>query len=96
VIRVRTRVEGDQVVIAIADSGDGIPEAIRDRIFDPFFTTKEIGKGTGQGLAIARSVIVDRHRGELLLETEPGKGTTFFIRVPINDPLMVPATKASA
>jgi signal transduction histidine kinase len=96
VIRVRTRVDGDQVVIAIADSGGGIPDATRDRIFEPFFTTKEIGKGTGQGLALARSVIVDRHHGQLSLETELGKGTTFFIRVPINDLLTVPATKAAA
>ncbi len=83
-IRVRTRRDGDQVVIAIADTGGGIPDAVCGRIFDPFFTTKEVGKGTGQGLAIARSVIVEKHRGALWFETELGKGTTFFIRVPID------------
>lgn len=69
-------------LITIADTGAGIPEGIRDRIFDPFFTTKEVGRGTGQGLAIARSV-VDRHKGTLTFETEVGKGTTFLIRLPI-------------
>jgi signal transduction histidine kinase len=81
-ISVKTSVEGELVVVAISDSGGGIPETIRDRIFDPFFTTKEVGKGTGQGLAIARSVVVDKHGGELSLTSEVGKGTTFFIRLP--------------
>jgi len=81
-IHVRTSVDGDDVVLSIADSGRGIPEALRERIFDPFFTTKEVGKGTGQGLAIARSVIVDKHHGQLTFETGP-QGTTFYIRLPI-------------
>ena len=81
-ISVKTSVEGEMVVVAISDTGGGIPETIRDRIFDPFFTTKEVGKGTGQGLAIARSVVVDKHGGELSLISEVGKGTTFFIRLP--------------
>jgi signal transduction histidine kinase len=68
--------------IRILDTGSGIPEKIRGRISDPFFTTKEIGKGTGQGLAIARSVIVDKHGGTIHFETEMGKGTTFIIRLP--------------
>lgn len=68
--------------IRIQDSGTGIPEKVRARIFDPFFTTKEIGKGTGQGLAIARSVIVDKHGGTIHFETEDGKGTTFIICLP--------------
>jgi PAS domain S-box-containing protein len=84
VISVRTRVEGDDVVIAISDTGTGIPESARPRIFDPFFTTKAVGKGTGQGLAIAHSSVNDRHGGKLTFETELGKGTTFFIRLPIN------------
>jgi signal transduction histidine kinase len=85
-IRVSTRVLDDQVEIAIADTGKGIPAEVRSRIFDPFFTTKEVGKGTGQGLAIARSVVVDKHGGTLHFETEVGKGTTFYIRLPISGP----------
>jgi signal transduction histidine kinase len=83
-LKVATRLEGDSVEISIADDGTGIPEAIRDRIFDPFFTTKDVGKGTGQGLALAHSVIVIKHGGTLRFESESGKGTTFFIRLPIN------------
>ena len=84
-ITVRTRRDGDYVEISIADTGTGIPESAREKIFDPFFTTKEVGKGTGQGLAIARSVIVKKHGGTLQFDTECGKGTTFFIRLPINE-----------
>ncbi len=82
-ITVRTWREGEEVVIAIADSGGGIPDAIRSRVFDPFFTTKEVGKGTGQGLAIAWSTVKDRHSGSLTFDSTPGSGTTFFIRLPI-------------
>jgi signal transduction histidine kinase/PleD family two-component response regulator len=82
-ITVRTRLDGSEVEISIGDTGTGIPEAARDKIFDPFFTTKVVGKGTGQGLAIAHSVIVNKHGGTLRFETECGKGTTFFIRLPI-------------
>ena len=81
-ITVRTKYCQDWVEIRIQDTGTGIPENARARIFDPFFTTKEIGKGTGQGLAIARSIIVDKHGGKLSFETECGKGTTFVIRLP--------------
>ena len=85
-IRVATRVLDDQVEIAIGDSGKGIPVDVRSRIFDPFFTTKEVGKGTGQGLAIARAVVVEKHGGTLHFETEVGQGTTFYIRLPISGP----------
>jgi PAS domain S-box-containing protein len=85
-ISVRTRIDGDHVVIEIQDTGGGIPESIRGRIFDPFFTTKEVGKGTGQGLAIVRNVIVKGHHGELDFETESGVGTTFRIRLPVSQP----------
>jgi signal transduction histidine kinase len=70
--------------IDIVDTGAGIAEVFRERVFDPFFTTKEVGKGTGQGLAIARSIIVDKHGGELSFESEVGKGTTFTILLPID------------
>jgi PAS domain S-box-containing protein len=80
-ITVRTFMEGDTAVIMIGDTGGGIPEAIRKRIFEPFFTTKEVGKGTGQGLSIAHSV-VKSHGGSLDFQTEMGRGTNFFIRLP--------------
>jgi PAS domain S-box-containing protein len=83
-IRVRTYQDEDMAVIAIADTGGGIPEAIQGRLFDPFFTTKEVGRGTGQGLAIARSVIVETHGGEITFDTELGRGTTFIMRLPIS------------
>jgi two-component system NtrC family sensor kinase len=82
-IKVRTHVEGAEVVISVSDTGRGIPEAIRTRIFDPFFTTKEVGKGTGQGLSIAHNVI-KAHGGKLEFVTEIGKGTTFFVRLPLD------------
>jgi PAS domain S-box-containing protein len=81
-IKVQTRNCPEWDEVRIQDTGPGIPEKIQARIFDPFFTTKEIGKGTGQGLAIARSVIVDKHGGTIHFETEQGKGTTFVIRLP--------------
>jgi two-component system, NtrC family, sensor kinase len=84
-IKICTRQDGNWVEIKVSDSGAGIPESIRHRIFDPFFTTKEVGKGTGQGLAIARSVIVDKHSGTLAFESEIGRGTTFVIRLPTSD-----------
>ncbi len=84
-ITVRTRFDANEVEIAIGDSGTGIPEAAREKVFDPFFTTKEVGKGTGQGLAIAHSVIVKKHGGTLRFETELGRGTTFIIRLPVGE-----------
>lgn len=82
-ITVRTFRERDHAVVSIGDTGAGIPEAIADRIFEPFFTTKEVGKGTGQGLALAWDVITEKHRGDLRFESEVGVGTTFFIRLPL-------------
>jgi two-component system, NtrC family, sensor kinase len=86
-LHVRTRLDGAEVEISISDTGTGIPESARHTIFDPFFTTKEVGKGTGQGLAMARNVIVNKHGGTLRFESECGRGTTFFIRLPINAPI---------
>ncbi|MGB5748699.1 MAG: ATP-binding protein [Desulfobacterales bacterium] len=82
-IHIRTIQEGGQAKICIGDSGAGIPEEIRHKIFDLFFTTKEAGKGTGQGLAISHSVIVEKHKGSLTMETQEGKGTTFIIGLPM-------------
>jgi len=84
-IGLATRVLDGTVEIRISDSGSGVPEAVRHRIFDPFFTTKKLGKGTGQGLAIARSVVVDKHQGSIRFETETGRGTTFIIQLPLGE-----------
>jgi PAS domain S-box-containing protein len=86
IIKITTRTTGSWVEIRIADTGGGIPEKIRDRIFDPFFTTKEVGKGTGQGLAIARATIVNKHGGQLDFESTVGEGTAFIIRLPVRPP----------
>jgi PAS domain S-box-containing protein len=88
-IRISTRRDEDHVVVSIADTGTGIRAEFAERIFDPFFTTKDVGAGTGQGLAIARTIVVERHGGSLTFESEPGQGTTFHIRLPIE-----PATSA--
>jgi PAS domain S-box-containing protein len=82
-IRVKTRIDGDWAVIEIGDTGSGMPAHVQQRIFEPFFTTKEVGKGTGQGLAIAHNVIVDKHGGTIKVASAPGAGTTFTIRLPI-------------
>ena len=82
-ITVSTHRDGDWAEIRVRDTGTGIPEAVRSRIFTPFFTTKEVGRGTGQGLAIAHAVVVKKHGGTLEFETEEGQGTTFIIRMPI-------------
>lgn len=94
-ICVRTKLDGAFVIISVQDNGPGIPEEIRERIFDPFFTTKEVGKGTGQGLAIARAAIHEKHAGTLYFETEVGQGTTFYMRIPINPAVINQARNAS-
>ncbi len=73
------------MVIRIKDDGAGIPEEIREQIFNPFFTTKDVGKGTGQGLAISRDIVVKKHGGTITFDTEIGKGTTFTVRLPIHE-----------
>jgi two-component system, NtrC family, sensor kinase len=87
-IRVETHVDstpdGDWAEVSISDTGTGIPEGVRGRIFEPFFTTKPVGKGTGQGLALAHSVVVEKHGGALTFDTEMGRGTTFHVRIPVN------------
>jgi two-component system, NtrC family, sensor kinase len=81
-IRLATRREGDTVRITIADDGIGMPAEVASRAFDPFFTTKPLGKGTGQGLALARSCVVGRHDGTIDVTSAPGEGTTFTIALP--------------
>jgi PAS domain S-box-containing protein len=72
------------VEIRISDTGIGIPQERISKVFEPFFTTKEVGKGTGQGLTISHRIIVEQHRGSLEVESEAGKGTTFIIRIPVD------------
>jgi PAS domain S-box-containing protein len=81
-ITVRTNSTKEWVEVQVSDNGTGIALKNQSKVFDPFFTTKEVGRGTGQGLAISRSVMVDRHGGSLTFETEIGRGTTFFVRLP--------------
>jgi len=85
-IVISTRAVGQRVEVRVADNGAGIPEAVQGRVFEPFFTTKPVGKGTGQGLAIAYSVVVDKHGGNIHFETAPGRGTTFIISLPLAAP----------
>ena len=84
-ITVSTRADDDFAEIRISDTGCGMPDEVRSKIFEPFFTTKEVGKGTGQGLAVAHSVVVDKHQGTIRVESEQGKGTTFIIRLPLTE-----------
>ena len=84
-ITVRTRAIGDYVEVSVSDTGAGIPESVRPRIFEPFVTTKEVGRGTGQGLALSRGIVVEKLQGSLHFETETGRGTTFFIRLPVSE-----------
>jgi signal transduction histidine kinase len=82
-ITVRTRTGDGDIVIEVEDTGGGIPENIRSRIFDPFFTTKDVGKGTGQGLAICHNVVVNKHQGSIAVESTLGVGTTFRVHLPV-------------
>jgi PAS domain S-box-containing protein len=82
-ITIRTCAADGWLDIYVVDSGTGIPEEVRNRVFEPFFTTKEVGKGTGQGLALAYHVVVEQHGGMITFESEMGKGTSFRIRLPL-------------
>lgn len=81
-LSIKSYAKDGSVYISVTDTGGGIPENLKERIFDPFFTTKEVGKGSGQGLAISRTIIHERHNGELSFESVVGEGTTFTIRLP--------------
>lgn len=82
-IAITTRLMGDAIEITLADNGCGIPQENLDKIFDPFFTTKEVGKGTGQGLAITRAIVVEKHAGSVHVDSRIGVGTKFTLRLPI-------------
>lgn len=81
-IIIKTYVDGDMLVVSIADTGCGMSESVRSRIFEPFFTTKPVGKGTGLGLSLAYNII-SKHHGEISAASQPGEGTTFTIRLPL-------------
>ncbi len=82
-IRISTRVEENYIVCEIEDNGTGIPEDIREKIFEPFFTTKPVGEGTGLGLGIAYDIIVNKHKGKIMVESRMGEGTKFIVKLPV-------------
>ena len=82
-IWIKTHATDTQVIAEIKDDGPGIPPEVAKKIFDPFFTTKEAGKGTGLGLNVSYDIIVNKHKGELLVDSDPGQGTQFTIKLPI-------------
>ncbi|MEJ5299582.1 MAG: PAS domain-containing protein [Thermodesulforhabdaceae bacterium] len=84
-ITIRTKRKDPWCVVSVTDTGTGIPKEIRHKVFEPFFTTKPVGKGTGQGLAIAQAVIMKKHNGHIYFETKEGKGTTFFVLLPLGE-----------
>jgi PAS domain S-box-containing protein len=95
-ITVATRRDGDEVTISITDDGHGMDEATRQRVFDPFFTTKDVGVGTGQGLSLAHNVIVAKHQGRIDVDTAPGLGTTFTLRLPVVAPDRTSSTSSTS
>jgi signal transduction histidine kinase len=84
-LRITTRVDGDDFVVEVADTGAGMPPAVQARAFEPFFTTKDVGKGTGLGLDISRRIVVERHHGAIEIESEPGN-TVLRVRLPLHRP----------
>jgi signal transduction histidine kinase len=76
VFTVATALDGEDVVVRVSDTGAGIPDDVRPMIFDPFFTTKDVGRGSGQGLPLARGVVQEGHGGTLTVESVVGEGTT--------------------
>jgi PAS domain S-box-containing protein len=83
-IKITTSLKENEVVIAIADNGCGIPDEIKDNIYNPFFTTKEVGKGTGQGLSLVHNIVTERHKGKIYFESQVGEGTTFYVHLPLS------------
>jgi len=81
----RISMQGDAIKVEIEDNGPGIPDKVRKRIFEPFFTTKPVDKGTGLGLSVSYFIITENHKGEMRVKSEPGKGTKFIIKLPVNN-----------
>jgi PAS domain S-box-containing protein len=84
-IRVLTSRDDDEVLVEVSDTGCGIPDDVQAKVFDQFFTTKSVGRGTGQGLALAHRVVVEQHGGSLSFQSEVGRGTTFIVRLPLHE-----------
>lgn len=85
-IKIRSYADSENVYCAIADNGPGIPDEVRPNIFNPFFTTKPVGEGIGLGLSISYEIIVSKHHGDILVDSKPGLGATFTIKLPIKQP----------
>ncbi|MFP5238853.1 MAG: sensor histidine kinase, partial [Acidobacteriota bacterium] len=81
-LTLRTQPEKNAALVIIEDNGPGMSEEVRRRIFEPFFTTKAIGEGTGLGLSVAYFIVVENHKGGIDVESTPGQGTRFLIRIP--------------
>jgi PAS domain S-box-containing protein len=94
-ITIRTFVDGEDAVLQVADTGTGIPKDIAGRVFEPFFTTKEVGRGTGQGLALAYTLVTDRHAGSISFVSEDAVGTTFTVRLPVDGKRAQPSTNGA-
>jgi signal transduction histidine kinase len=84
-LTLRTARDGDRALVEIGDTGPGIPEELRRRVFEPFFTTKPVGQGTGLGLDVSFRIVVNRHGGDLRVESRPGD-TRFQVRLPLQEP----------
>ncbi|MDD3044267.1 MAG: ATP-binding protein, partial [Candidatus Delongbacteria bacterium] len=84
-IKISTSFDKAFIYITIEDNGAGVPTGLKEKIFQPFFTTKQIGKGTGQGLALSYDIIVNKHNGGIKVDSEHGKGTIFTIKLPIEN-----------
>jgi len=93
-IWIRTRRDGDKVRIEVEDNGSGIPEEVKGKIFDPFFTTKTVGRGPAR--IVYRVWLIERHHGQIEVESEKGKGTRFTITLPIRQPKSMAATETGA
>jgi two-component system, NtrC family, sensor kinase len=86
-LTVRTAALGDdRIMVEIGDTGPGVPDEVRTRVFEPFFTTKDVGRGTGQGLALARAVVQEQHGGSIAVHSRVGVGTTITILLPVQQP----------
>lgn len=83
-IIISTSTKADWAVIEVEGNGPGIPKDIKNNIFDPFFTTREVGTGTGLGLSVSHAIIVDKHKGSIRVESDPGQGAKFIIELPLN------------